>query len=76
MPSLLVFFFNSHSLTSLLDQTAKNLQCRRPGFDPLVGRVPCRRKWQTTPVFFLGEPHGQEEPGGLESMGLQRIEHD
>ena len=35
------------------------LQCRRPGFDPWVGRIPWRRIWQLTPVFLSGEPHGQ-----------------
>ena len=24
---------------------------RRPGFDPWVGKIPWRRKWQATPVF-------------------------
>ena len=33
-------------------------QCRRPGFDPWVGKIPCRRKWQPTPVFLPGEVHG------------------
>ena len=28
---------------------------RRPGFDPLVGRIPWRRAWQPTPVFLHGE---------------------
>ena len=23
------------------------LQCMRPGFDPWVGNIPCRRKWQS-----------------------------
>ena len=35
------------------------LQCRRPGFDPWVGKIPWRRKWQPTPVFWPGESHGQ-----------------
>ena len=35
------------------------LQCRRPGFDPWVGKIPWRRKWQPTPVFLPGESHGQ-----------------
>ena len=35
------------------------LQCRRPGFDPWVWKIPWRRKWQPTPVFLLGESHGQ-----------------
>ena len=28
-------------------------------FDPLVGKIPWRRKWQPTPVFLPGESHGQ-----------------
>ena len=52
------------------------LQCRRPGFDPWVGKIPCRRAWQPTPVFLPGESPGTEEPGGLQSMGLQRVGHD
>ena len=33
-------------------------QCRRHrrhGFNPWVGKIPWRRKWQFTPVFLLGE---------------------
>ena len=26
---------------------------------PWVGKIPWRRKWQPTPVFFLGESHGR-----------------
>ena len=29
------------------------------GFDPWVRNIPWRRKWQPTPVFLLGKPHGQ-----------------
>ena len=32
-------------------------------FDPWVGKIPWRRKWQPTPVFLPGESHGQIEPG-------------
>ena len=37
-------------------------QCRRSKkcrFDPWIGKIPWRRKWQPTPVFFPGESHGQ-----------------
>ena len=34
-------------------------QCRRPSFDPWVGKIPWRRKWLPTPVFLSGEFHGQ-----------------
>jgi len=28
-------------------------------FDPWVGKIPWRKKWQPTPVFLPGESHGQ-----------------
>ena len=36
--------------------------------DPWVRKIPWRRKWQPTPVFLRGEPHGHRS--GLQSMGL------
>ena len=51
------------------------LQCKRPGFDPGVRKIPWRRKWLPVLVFSLGEFQG-EEPGGLQSMGSQRVRHD
>ena len=47
------------------------LQCRRPGFDPWVGKTSRRRAWQPTPVFLPGESPWPEEPGGLQSMWSQ-----
>ena len=29
-------------------------RCKRHGFDPWVGKIPWRRAWQPTPVFFPG----------------------
>ena len=52
------------------------LQCRRPGLDPLVGKIPSGRAWQPAPVFLPGESPWTEEPGGLQSMRLQRVGHD
>ena len=37
---------------------------------------PWRRKWQPSPIFLPGESPRTEEPGGLQSMGSQRIGHD
>ena len=31
------------------------LQCRRPGFNPWVGKNPWRRKWPPTPVLLPGK---------------------
>ena len=46
------------------------LQCGRPGFNRWVGKIPWRRKWQSTPVLLPGKSHGQRT-GGLQSTGLQ-----
>ena len=35
------------------------LQCRRPGFDPWIGKIQWRKEWQSTPVFFPGKSYGQ-----------------
>jgi len=36
------------------------LQCKRCRFDPWFGKIPWRRKWQTTPVSFLANPMDRE----------------
>ena len=41
-----------------------------------VGKIPWRRAWQPTPVFLPGESPRTEKPGGLQSVGLQRVGHD
>ena len=34
-----------------------------------------RRAWQPTPVLLPGESPRTEQPGGLQSMGLQRVRY-
>ena len=45
----------------------------RPGFNPWVGKISWRRAWQPIPVFLPGEFPWTERPGGLQSMGSQRV---
>ena len=45
------------------------LQCGRPRFNPRVGKIPWRRKWQPTPEFLLGEFHGQKRLTGYSPWG-------
>ena len=47
------------------------LQCRRPEFYPVVGKIPWRRKWQATPVFLPGESHGQKSLVGYSPWGCK-----
>ena len=44
-------------------------RCRRPRFDPWVGRIPCRRAWQPTLAFLPGESHGQRSLAGYSLWG-------
>ena len=44
--------------------------------DPWVGKIPWRRAWQPTPVFLLGEFHGERSLVGYSPIGLQRVGHD
>ena len=47
---------------------AKNLPVSagdaRHAFDPQVGKIPWRRKYQPTPTFFAGKYHGQRSLSG------------
>ena len=38
-------------------------------FDPWVGKIPWRRKWQPTPVFLPGESHGGRSLVGYSPRG-------
>jgi len=58
-------------------QTVKNLPAMwEIWVRPWVGKMPWRRAWQPTPVFLPGESTWTEKPGGLKSMGSQRVRHD
>ena len=49
-----------YSWASLVAQAERiHLQCRRPGFDPWVGKIPWRRERLLTPVFLPKQFHGQ-----------------
>ena len=46
-----------------------SLPSRRPGFDPWVRKIPWRRKWHDTPVFFPGKSHGRRSLSGYSPWG-------
>ena len=51
--------------------------CQRRGrrFDPCVGKVSWRRKWQPTPVFLPGKSHGRRSLAGCRLQGRKRGGH-
>ena len=50
-------------------------ETQRCRLDPWVRKIPCRRKWQSTPVHTWGIPW-TEESYVLRSMGSHRVGHN
>ena len=51
-------------------------QSRRRGFDPWVGKIPWRRKWQPTLIFLPGKSHGQRSLEDYSPWDHERAGHD
>ena len=59
---------------SLVAQTIICLQCRRPRFNPWVGKIPWRRGWQPTPIVLTREIHGQRRQAGYSPWGCKELD--
>ena len=57
------------------ESTCQCSRCKRHGFNPLVRKIPWRRKWQPTPKFLPRKFHGQRSLAGYSPWGL-RVGHD
>ena len=55
------------------DSKESACQCRRPRFNPWVGKIPWRRKWQLIPIFLPGESHGQRSLVGYSPWGHKEL---
>ena len=65
-----------YSWTSLVAQMVKNMPVMQETWVKSlgwVGKIPWRRAWYPTLVFLPRESPRTEEPGGLQSLGLQRV---
>ena len=60
-------------LPRCLSGKESSCQCRRPGFDPWVGKIPWRRKWQLTSVFLPGESHEQRSLADYSPEGHKEL---
>ena len=47
------------------------LQCRRPGFNLWVRKIPWRREWQPIPEFLPGKSQGQRNLAGYSPWGCK-----
>ena len=48
--------------------------CRRCGFDPWVGKIPWRRKWQPIPAFLPGKSHRLRSLAGYSPGGCKDLD--
>ena len=46
-------------------------QCGRHRFNPWIGKIPCRREWQPTPVFLPGKFYEQRILAAYSPWGLK-----
>ena len=49
-------------------------QCWKRRFNPWVGKIPWKGKWQPTPVFLPGQFHGQKSLAGYSSWGHRDVD--
>ena len=56
------------------EPVSQNWSYKRHGFDPWIGKIPWRRAWQPTPVFFLENPHEQRSLAGYSLSGLKELD--
>ena len=62
----------SSLVASLMAQRVKNLLAvQETRVNSWVGKIPCRRDWQPTPVFLPGESRGQRSLAGYSSWGCK-----
>ena len=74
-----IFFFKFHLnallWASLAAQTVRiRLHCRRPQFNPEVGKIPWRREQLPTPVFLPGDFYGQRSLAGYSPWGCKELD--
>ena len=50
------------------------LQCRRPRFDPCIGKIPWRKPWEPTPVSLRGEYHERRSVAGYSPQGCKELD--
>ena len=49
-------------------------ECGIRGFNPWVGKIPWRRKWQPTPIFLPGKFHGWRSLAGYSPWRCKKLD--
>ena len=71
----LIMLIDNIGLPRWLSGKESACQCRkhrRHGFDPQVGKIPWRRKWQPAPIYSPSKLHGQRSLVGYSPWGCKK----
>ena len=60
-----------HSGKEATCQSRRHKRWKRSTFDPWVGKISWRRKWQPTLIFLPGKLHGQRSLVGYSPWGCK-----
>ena len=56
------------------ESACQGRRCKRWGFNPWACNILWRRKWQPTPIFIHGKPHGQRSLVGYSPQGHKELD--
>ena len=56
------------------EPTCRCKRYRRCGFDPWIGKISWRRKWQPNAIFLPGKSHGQRNLVGYSPWGHKELD--
>ena len=66
-----MYYSTTRGFPGCSDSKASACSDGDPGFDPWVGKIPWRRKWQPTPVLLPGKFHGLRSLVGYSPWGCK-----
>ena len=75
-PDLKPYIYSVSLAALVVKNSPANAGDNRCEFDPWVGKIPWRRKWQPKSSILAWRIPWTKEPGGLQSIGPHRVEHD
>ena len=73
---VVISFSNKYPCWHLITKDVTCRKCRGCGFDPWVRKIPMEEGMATHSSILAWKISWTEEPGGLQSMGSQRVRHD
>ena len=74
MSSHMLWVNSGYGFPSVSGGKASAHNAGRPGFDPRVGKIPWRRKWQPTPVPLPGKADGQRSLVSYSPWGCKELD--